>query len=95
VDYVLSGKADVTPDWAIADVAGVGGPHAANVLAQWAADPRFRREDRTQAIHALAAVDPARVAELIHNTTTNSGPQRQQPTSQLEAVFQYYNRNRG
>jgi HEAT repeat protein len=95
VDHVLSGRSDVTPDWAIADVAGVGGPHAADVLAQWATDPRFRRADRKKAIHALATVDPARAAELGHDTTTNSAPERPQPTSQLDAVFQYYNRNRG
>jgi hypothetical protein len=93
VGYVLSGKSDFTPHQAIAHVAGVGGPHAADVLARWAVDPRFGR-DRDEAIRALATVDPARAAELRHDTTTNSEPERPRPTSQLDAVFQYYNRNR-
>ncbi|MGB3442075.1 MAG: trypsin-like peptidase domain-containing protein [Actinophytocola sp.] len=94
MDYVLTGRSDVTPGWAIADVAGVGGPHAADVLAQWAADPRFRRTDRNEAIRALATVDPARAAELGHDTTTNAAPERPRPTSQLAVVFQHYKRNR-
>jgi HEAT repeat protein len=93
VDYVLSGKADLSPDQAIAEVARAGGTHAADVLARWAADRRFRRADRKEAIRALATVDPARAAELGHDTS-GSTPERPRPASQLDAVFQYYEHRR-
>jgi hypothetical protein len=87
-------------DVAINNVAGVGGPRAADVLAGWAVDPRFTIEQRIKAAHVLTTVDIDRATEVTQDLMADRSLTHQErdlatkalipdppPRSQMEALY--------
>lgn len=100
VEQQFSGNAKLSLDAAINDVASVGGPRAADVLARWAADPRFTMKQRIKAAHALTTVDIDRATEVTQDLMADRSLTHQErdlatkalipdppPRSQMEALY--------